>query len=375
MRRQGEATNSDGRGIWKVGAVLLLLLTAAVAVPAEFETRRPTVPPSLAQVDQSNSRIADINDGKSEARPANGSDYRVDTGDRVSVTVYQEADLSVTGVRVKANGHISYPLLGDLHVSGLTSQEVHDLVKNGLLDGYLKKPNVTVSIDSYRLYFIKGEVKRPGGYSYVDGLTFPRPWLLPGVIRCVHRRAAFPWSGRPIRMSHSNLSNPTRLFAPAILLPSARVFSNAGPYPMRGEKVYRQIDGPLLTPVDAGNEHVFSAGPVDEREMAFVNYWRIVKRFRWSILAIALIAGIIGVLNALSATSLYQAHARLLVKFNQPNISNVQQFEAMPLHWLFFETQGDIIKSRAVAERVVTRLGTGQVRAPDSAESVSRVSG
>ncbi len=180
MRRQGEATNSDSRRISKLGAVLLLLLTAAVAVPAEFETRQPTVPLSLAQVVQGNSRIADIRDGGSQARPAGTSDYRVDTGDRVSVTVYQESDLSVTGVRVKTNGTISYPLLGDLHVSGLTSQEVHDLVKKRLLDGYLKKPNITVSIDSYRLYFIKGEVKRPGGYSFVDGLTIAKAVALAG---------------------------------------------------------------------------------------------------------------------------------------------------------------------------------------------------
>jgi len=126
---------------------------------------------------------------------------------------------------------------------------------------------------------------------------------------------------------------------------------------MKGDKVYRENGGPLLTPVDVGNEHVFAPDSNDSKEMLFLDYWQIIKRFRWSILAIALIAAITGTLNALSATSLYQAHTRLLVKFNQPNISNVQQFEATPLHWLFFETQGDIIKSRAVAERVVEKLG------------------
>jgi polysaccharide export outer membrane protein len=159
---------------------LLLLLTAAVAVPAEFESRRATVPPSLAQVVQGNSRIADIRDAGAEIPSAHTSDYRVDTGDRVSVIVYQEPDLSVTGVRVKANGTISYPLLGNLHVSGLTLQQVHDLVKERLLDGYLRKPSVTVSIDSYRLYFIKGEVNRPGGYTFVDGLTVAKAVALAG---------------------------------------------------------------------------------------------------------------------------------------------------------------------------------------------------
>ena len=149
MRRRSESVKLGGWCISRIGTALLLLLTAAIAHPAE-------------------------------SRPADASDYRVDTGDRVSVIVYQEPDLSVTGVRVKANGTISYPLLGDLHVSGLTSQQVHALVKERLLDGYLKKPDVTVSIDSYRLYFIKGEVRRPGGYSFVDGLTVAKAVALAG---------------------------------------------------------------------------------------------------------------------------------------------------------------------------------------------------
>jgi len=136
--------------------------------------------PGLAQTGQGGSHLADARAANPVSRSANPSDYRIDTGDRVSVVVYQEPDLSVSGVRVKANGTISYPLLGDLHVSGLTSLQVHDRVKDRLLDGYLKKPSITVSVDSYRLYFIKGEVKRPGGYSFVDGLTVAKAVALAG---------------------------------------------------------------------------------------------------------------------------------------------------------------------------------------------------
>ena len=171
---------SGGRRIGTAVAVLCCLLATTIAVATGSESGQPMVPPNLAQVTQGSFRLGDIGDRREEAEPANSTDYRVDTGDRVSVVVYQEPDLSVTGVRVKANGTISYPLVGDLHVSGLTSQQVHDLVKQRLLDGYLKKPNVTVSIDSYRLYFIKGEVRRPGGYSFVDGLTVAKAVALAG---------------------------------------------------------------------------------------------------------------------------------------------------------------------------------------------------
>jgi polysaccharide export outer membrane protein len=106
--------------------------------------------------------------------------YRIDAGDRVSIVVYQEPDLSVNGARVKADGTIAFPLLGDMRVAGLTSPELQDLVTTRLRDGYLKNPNVTVSIDSYRLYYIKGEVSRPGGYSFVDGLTVAKAVALAG---------------------------------------------------------------------------------------------------------------------------------------------------------------------------------------------------
>lgn len=154
-------------GVW------LLLVSPALA----GDVSRPDTAGALqlsqnAQIERESARRSDTQSGLSA--------YRVDTGDRISITVYQEPDLSVNDVRVKADGTISYPLLGDLHVAGFTSQELQNLVLRKLLDGYLKKPSVTVSIDSYRLYYIKGEVTRPGGYTFVDGLTVAKAVALAG---------------------------------------------------------------------------------------------------------------------------------------------------------------------------------------------------
>lgn len=178
MKRPGESIFSQYWLKSQVGSILLLLV-ATGSVSADFEAKHAEFE-SLAQSLQKHHQTAEASGRTVDSQLSGTSDYRVDTGDRVSVTVYQEPDLSVTGIRVKANGTISYPLLGDLHVSGLTSEEVHDLVKSKLLDGYLKNPSITVSIDSYRLYFIKGEVKRPGGYTFVDGLTVSKAVALAG---------------------------------------------------------------------------------------------------------------------------------------------------------------------------------------------------
>jgi len=152
-----------------------LLLAGGSSFAADFQDRDASSPLRLSQTVQIKTPASNVGSSRSAA-----PDYRIDTGDRVSISVYQESDLSVTGVRVKANGTIAYPLLGDLHVAGLTSQELQDLVTSELRNGYLKKPSINVSIDSYRLYYITGEVTRPGGYTFVDGLTVAKAVALAG---------------------------------------------------------------------------------------------------------------------------------------------------------------------------------------------------
>ena len=95
----------------------------------------------------------------------------------------------------------------------------------------------------------------------------------------------------------------------------------------------------------------------ESSKLSILVYWRTIRQYKWSILAIAIISGVVGTFHALSTPSIYKAHARLWVKFSQPNLSNAQQFEAAPLYWLYFQTQADIIKSHAIAERVTDRLG------------------
>jgi capsular exopolysaccharide synthesis family protein len=138
---------------------------------------------------------------------------------------------------------------------------------------------------------------------------------------------------------------------------------------MKKRELNSHLEKPRLTPVESSSEHVFIPDQGDPPRISLFDYWRVVRRYKWSILAIALVAGVIGVLNALSATSIYRAHARLWIKVNQPNISSVQYFEAVPMHWLFFQTQADIVQSHAVAERVVDRLGLSDPSALPGAEN------
>ena len=70
----------------------------------------------------------------------------------------------VLGYLVDVNGDIDFPILGKLHVEGLTRQQLTELIKKKLSDGDLiKDPIVTVQFLNYKIS-VMGEVSRPGSF-------------------------------------------------------------------------------------------------------------------------------------------------------------------------------------------------------------------
>ncbi|WP_426370168.1 polysaccharide biosynthesis/export family protein [Pseudocolwellia sp. HL-MZ7] len=106
--------------------------------------------------------------------------YKVSTDDEISITVFNEPDLSINKTRIGANGSISLPLIGQINIKGLSITQIEMKITNLLLDGYLKKPNVSVTITEYRPFYINGEVKKPGSYPYRKGLTIEKAITLAG---------------------------------------------------------------------------------------------------------------------------------------------------------------------------------------------------
>ena len=58
-----------------------------------------------------------------------------------------------------------------MSANGKTVKELEREITRGLLQDVLVKPSVSVSIVTYRNFYIGGEVSRPGGYPYQPGLT------------------------------------------------------------------------------------------------------------------------------------------------------------------------------------------------------------
>ncbi|MCK5214496.1 MAG: polysaccharide biosynthesis/export family protein [Candidatus Omnitrophica bacterium] len=91
--------------------------------------------------------------------------YRVQAEDVLQITVYEHDDLN-TLARVSANGKISFPLLEEVQVSGLTVNQIEKLLKKLLEKDYLVKAHVQVFIENYRVkqVTVLGAVTSPGKY-------------------------------------------------------------------------------------------------------------------------------------------------------------------------------------------------------------------
>lgn len=106
--------------------------------------------------------------------------YRLGPGDLISISVYDEPDLSVDQIRIGMSGKLSFPLLGDVTVSGLTPEDFESELTGRLKGPYLVNPSVTVSIIEYRPFYVTGEVRKPGGYSFYPGMTVDRAISIAG---------------------------------------------------------------------------------------------------------------------------------------------------------------------------------------------------
>lgn len=83
--------------------------------------------------------------------------------DNVEIRVFREDDLTTRG-QLSADGTISMPLVGVVRLEGLSTDQAANAIKRKLADGYLVKPEVSVSIEARirKTVTVLGQVQRPG---------------------------------------------------------------------------------------------------------------------------------------------------------------------------------------------------------------------
>ncbi|MDC9728870.1 MAG: polysaccharide biosynthesis/export family protein [Methyloprofundus sp.] len=107
--------------------------------------------------------IVTLNINISHAAEAKAA-YTVNAGDVLEISVWKEEELQ-REIRVLPDGYISFPLVGELAVSGVTLTEIREqLVKK--LSKYITDPVVNISVKSSEgnSIYVIGQVQRPGSF-------------------------------------------------------------------------------------------------------------------------------------------------------------------------------------------------------------------
>ncbi|MFZ1538744.1 MAG: polysaccharide biosynthesis/export family protein [Chromatiaceae bacterium] len=135
--------------------------TSSDAPPPMLAAAKPPPPQEISQRKTTEQQLAELN----QMVAALNSKPRLGKADILNISVYDEPDLTMDDVPVRPDGHISFPLVGDVLAEGRTVDELTaDLTHR--LGQYLLSPKVTVVVQQFNSlnYTIAGEVVKPGVY-------------------------------------------------------------------------------------------------------------------------------------------------------------------------------------------------------------------
>ena len=100
------------------------------------------------------------------------TNYQIGAQDVLTINVFGETDLSGK-YTVEQDGTFTFPLVGRVKAGGATLRDLEQELKKKLTDGFLKNPEVTVSMETYRSQrlLIMGEVRAPAEYQLTGDMT------------------------------------------------------------------------------------------------------------------------------------------------------------------------------------------------------------
>ena len=136
---------------------LAILLAANHGGVRADEFRRPSI--------GNGGRRSSFGECRDPAAPS--ADYRLAPGDRLTIVVYDQPQLSGQFI-VDGGGGILLPLAGAVSLSGLTLAEAQQLIQDRFADGVLVQPAVSVRITEYRPIFVTGKRQKAGKLSLHD---------------------------------------------------------------------------------------------------------------------------------------------------------------------------------------------------------------
>ena len=126
--------------------------------------------PAASANTASASQATSLTPNPANAEAPASSTYVLQPYDLIDVDVYNEPDLHKPA-RLGADGSALLPLIGSVKLAGLTVAEATDLVTKKYAAGFVKDPNVMITVTQSRksTFSILGQVARPGIYEIPEG--------------------------------------------------------------------------------------------------------------------------------------------------------------------------------------------------------------
>ena len=134
---------------------------ASTTSGAENKTTAPIIP-GLTNLPTSQTGPPSTPDSQHASPPAG---LQISSGDLIDINVYGAPDLTQK-IRVSNSGDAYFPLLGSVHVDGLTVEDAQSAIEKKLVDGgIMKNPHVTIFVSEYSSgVSMLGLIQRPGIY-------------------------------------------------------------------------------------------------------------------------------------------------------------------------------------------------------------------
>ena len=105
--------------------------------------------------------------------------YTLDSGDKLRIVVFGQDTLSNT-YTVDAAGVVTMPLIGGVNARGMTTAALSGAIAGRLRASFIRDPSVAVEVETYRPFFVLGEVTFPGLYPYVPNMTVEKAIAIAG---------------------------------------------------------------------------------------------------------------------------------------------------------------------------------------------------
>lgn len=117
-------------------------------------------------------------------------DYRIGSGEKLRIAVFGEPELT-REYQIDGAGRLAFPLIGTVKASGMTPAELENLLADKLDPDFVRAANVSVEVLNFRPFYIVGEVRQPGSYQFVPGMTVLNAVALGGGYTYRARESAF----------------------------------------------------------------------------------------------------------------------------------------------------------------------------------------